>query len=163
MIAIRFEGGQELGAHLQTLSRRMSVGIMREGLRTVVAPPIQQRAVALVRRAPGAPDLADHIVIGTGRGDATTAAIVVGPSTEKRSDQPSRSFAVQGKYLEFGTALIQMFPFLRPAFDAEAPGTLAPLAAFLWDALRVRGIGLGRTVDGRGGPIAGGTGGGGLL
>ncbi|MGE0362796.1 MAG: hypothetical protein AB7R67_18935 [Vicinamibacterales bacterium] len=155
MIALRIEGGDRLAATLRELPSRVSTRVLRDGLRTAVAPPIQQRAAALARRAQGDPDLADHIVISTGRGDAQTAAMVVGPSTDRRSDQPSRSFAMQGRYLEFGTAFISMFAFLRPAFESEAPGTLKRLAAEMWDALTRKGFTSTRP--------GGGAGGGGLL
>jgi hypothetical protein len=151
MIRARFEGGEQLARVLQTMPRRASTGVMREALRSVVAAPIRDRAAGLVRRAPGAPDIADHVAIGTGRGDATSAAIVVGPSTAKRSDQPSRSFAVQGKHLELGTERMSMFAWLRPAFDQVAPSTLKPMAAAMWAAIITAGFGSTRSSGGGGG------------
>jgi len=151
MIKMRFEGGERLAALLNELPGRVSTNVTREALRSVVAPPIQQAAAAHVRRAPGAPDLADNIAISTGRGDATSSAIVVGPSTARRSDQPSRSFAVQGKYLEFGTARTPMFAFLRPAFESEGPRTLGALGSALWEALIRKGFGSARSSPGGGG------------
>jgi HK97 gp10 family phage protein len=151
MMKMRFEGGQRLASVLNGLPSRVNTSVTREALRAVAAPPIRDRAAALVRKAPGAPDIAANIVIGTGRGDKTSSAIVIGPSTERRSDQPSRSFAVQGKYLEFGTALIQMFPFMRPAFESEAPRVLGGMASAMWAALIARGFGSTRTSPGGGG------------
>lgn len=148
---MRVEGGQELAARLNALPSRVNTSVTREALRGVVAPPIQRSAAAKVRRAPGAPDIADHIAISTGRGDRTTSAIVVGPSVERRTDQPTRSFAVQGKYLEFGTGHMEMFPFLRPAFEQEGPRTLPAMGRALWSALIARGFGSARTSPGGGG------------
>jgi len=151
MIRTRFEGGQRLAGVLNGLPARVNTGVTREALRSVAAPPIQRRAAALVRRAPGSPDIADHIVVSTGRGDATSSAIVVGPSTARRSDQPKRTFAQQGKYLEFGTAHIPMLAFLRPAFDQEAIQTLKPIGAAIWAALVAKGFVTTRSSGGGGG------------
>jgi HK97 gp10 family phage protein len=153
MITMRFEGGAQLAKVLNGLPSRVNTSVTREALRTVAAPPIRDRAAALVRRAPGSPDIAQNIVVSTGRGDSTSSAIVVGPSTAKRSDQPGRSFATQGKYLEFGTSRMPMFAFLRPAFDAEAPGTLKGMASAMWAALISRGFGSTRSSGGGGGTL----------
>jgi hypothetical protein len=148
-VSVRFEGGAQLARTLNEMPGRVSTSVMREALRSVVAPPIRDRASSLVRRAPGEPDLADHIVISTGRGDAKTAAIVVGPSKATRSDQ-NRTFAVQGRLMEFGFRG-HMFPFLRPAFDQSAQATLKAFGAALWDALIRKGFGSTRASGGGGG------------
>lgn len=153
MIAMRVEGLDVLARNLNELPSRVSKSVLREALRTVAAPPIRARASALAPRAPGAPDLADHIVISTGRaGGERSASVVVGPSTASRSDQSSIQYDRQGRYVEFGTSDTRMQPFMRPAFDEEAARTLQPLIGALWRAL-----------IGRGFSTRGGSSGGGLL
>lgn len=147
---VRFDGGLQLARALNAMPSRVSKGIMRDALRRVVAAPIRDRAAGLVRRAPGAPDIADNIVISNGRGDAQSVAVVVGPSRAVRSDQPRRSFAVQGRLLEFGFRGV-MFPWLRPAFDQTALGTLKAFAAEMWSAVIRRGFGSVRGAGGGGG------------
>lgn len=151
MISMRFEGGEKLAAVLNALPSRVNTSVTREALRSISAPPIQRTASSLVRRAPGAPDIAENIVISTGRGDKTSSAIVVGPSTGRRADQPGRTFAQQGRYLEFGTSRTPMLAFLRPAFDTEAPRTLGGLASAMWEALIRKGFGSTRSAPGGGG------------
>jgi HK97 gp10 family phage protein len=144
MTSMKIEGGAQLAKALQQLSVRVSKNVLRETLKTVAAPPIQQSAAGRVARAPGAPDLADHIAISTARAEAgPTASVVVGPSVEKRQDGTRKkpiSFGLQGKYLEFGTARTKMQPFLRPAFDEQAPAVIPEVGTALWNALTRRGL-----------------------
>jgi HK97 gp10 family phage protein len=139
MTSMKIEGGAQLAKALQQLSVRVSKNVLRETLKTVAAPPIQQSAAGRVARAPGAPDLADHIAISTARAEAgPTASVVVGPSVEKRQDGTRKkpiSFGLQGKYLEFGTARTKMRAFMRPAFDQNASKSIPAIASALWHAI----------------------------
>lgn len=141
--SMKVEGGDRLARTLRELPLRVSKAVLRDALRDVAAPPIQQAAKSTVARSPGAPDLADHIVIGGTKTDAgPVAGIVIGPSMAQRRDKARKypmTFATQGTLLEFGTARQKMQAFLRPAFDQEAARTIPALAAALWRALIRRG------------------------
>jgi HK97 gp10 family phage protein len=135
---LRFEGGEKLAKALGELSTRVSKGIMRDALIAGAAEPMQQTAISMVARAPGAPDLANHIVISTARAEGPTAAVAMGPSIEKRPE-PGRkkpiSYSLQGRYLEFGTARTKMRAFMRPAFDQNASKSIPAIASALWHAI----------------------------
>lgn len=144
-VRVDFKGGQDIARQLQQMSTRASKGILRNALLTVGGPIIQQGMEARAPRAPGAPDIADNIVVSVARGDrsetgaaGSRAAVAIGPSTAPRSDQPGTTYGEQGMYLEFGTEHIEMQPFARPTFDADAPKVLAPLGAALWAAIVLR-------------------------
>jgi len=150
----RMEGGAALARTLNELPTRVGKSVLREALRKSSAPIVQTRIEALAPRAPGAPDIASHIVVSTGRaGSGPEAAIVVGPSTEHREDQPSRRFDRQGVYLEFGTHDTPMQAFMRPAFDATVPAMITALTGALWRALIARGFGSTRGSGGGGGAL----------
>lgn len=121
MFAMRFEGGQQLAKRLQQLplnvGRRTMLQALKDG-----AEPIQERAADLAPRAPGAPDLADHIVVATVRGEDPTVAV-----------GPTREF-LYGFYQEFGTSRHSAQPFMRPAFN-ESPKSLGIIGGALWRAL----------------------------
>src|SRR5690349_9781517 len=120
-IRLRVDGGTQLAKALADLPTRASANRMRAALRTTAAEPIQRAAERNAPRAPGAPDLASHIVISTGKAGPGAASLVVGPSSEIRSDGTHRTeplpYSFQGMYLEFGTSDTPAQPFLRPAFD----------------------------------------------
>lgn len=97
------------------------------------AEPLRQRIAELVRRAPGAPDLADHIVIQVEDG-----AVAIGPSIDHRSDQPGRQFDEQGQMLEFGTRHMPAFPFMRPAFDGQSERSAEEAVKGAWRRLTER-------------------------
>lgn len=141
--SLRFEGGDRLAATLRELPTRVSKSVLREALKTAAAPPIQQTAASLVARAPGAPDIAARMVVSNSRAEAgPSAAVLVGPSAEVRTDKQRRrpiSFGLQGMYLEFGTARQQMQPFLRPAFDQNVLKAIGAMSSALWHALISRG------------------------
>lgn len=139
-VSLKMEGGPQLARALGQLPTRVSKSMLRGALASVVAPPIQQRASALAPRAPGAPDLASHIAIATGTSRGESAAVVVGPSAEGRSDQPARTYGLQGMFVEFGTNDTAAQPFLRPAFEQEAPRTLGEFASAVWAALARGGV-----------------------
>jgi len=141
-MTLRVEGGERLARTLNELPTRVGKSVLREALRTASAPIVRARIEGMAPRDPGAPDLAAHIVVSTGRAKSgPEAAIVVGPSTAHREDQPKRRFDRQGVYLEFGTSRIAMQPFMRPAFDQTVPQMIAALSGALWRALIARGFG----------------------
>lgn len=122
-------------------SRRTLTEALKRG-----AEPIRDRASSLAKRAPGEPDLADHITISVGRTtDEHTAVVLVGPTKEERSDQPGKTFDAQGRFLEFGTSDTAAQPFLRPALDGEGHGAAAEILEELWRELVAQGA-----VGGRG-------------
>lgn len=138
-VRMRIDGGSQLSRVLDQLPQRASANTMRAALRTVAAP-MQRAASSLAPRAPGAPDLADNIVISAGRASGRSAAVVVGPSTGVRADQPMRRFDQQGLYTEFGTSDTPAQPFLRPAFDREAPRAIQAFTAEMWRVLIAGGL-----------------------
>ena len=153
-MSIRVEGGERLARTLNELPTRVGKSVLRESLRTASAPIVRSRIEALAPRAPGAPDIAANIVVSTGRAKSgPEAAIVVGPSTAHREDQPGRRFDRQGVYLEFGTSEMPMQAFVRPAFDATVPQMIAALSGALWRALIARGFGSTRGSGGGGGTL----------
>ena len=60
---IRFTGGAELQKNLDLLTTRLSRSVQRQAL-VEAAEPIRLTMAQLAPRAPGAPDIADNIVIG---------------------------------------------------------------------------------------------------
>jgi HK97 gp10 family phage protein len=149
-VGVKVEGGAALSRILEQLPARVSTSKMREALRTV-AEPIRQSASANAPRSPGAPDLAEHIVISSGRASGQSAAVVVGPSNESRADQPNRRFDQQGLFVEFGTSDTPAHPFLRPAFDGGAQRAIAAFTAEMWRVLTSGGATSGRGSSSGGG------------
>lgn len=152
-VSLRLEGGAELAATLRALPTRVSRNVQKEAL-FAAAEPMRSRMARLAPREPGAPDLADNIVISGGRGgtDKLTGlekaiSVAVGPS---------KGF-FYGFFQEFGTSRHGAQPFARPAFDSEAPKAVQALARALWVELAGRGINPSmKTSDG---PVSGGPGG----
>lgn len=138
---VKFEGGKELAAALNQLPSRVSRRVLLEVL-TDVAEPVRARMGQLAPREPGAPDLADNMVISQARrigsveggqwvsSEPTQAAVAVGPSKE----------FFYGLYQEYGTSRHGAQPFGRPAFDSEAPKALSEIGRRLWVELAARGI-----------------------
>lgn len=135
MIKMRVEGGDQLAARLRTLSTAASKSMLKDALRTTAAMPIQSRASAMAPVRPGAPDLADHVVIANGQNRGNTVALLVGPPKDVRSDQASRTFDMQAIYVEYGTNDTAPQPFLRPAFDEHAPRAIGAFAGEVWSAI----------------------------
>jgi HK97 gp10 family phage protein len=150
---IRIEGGAELAKALQQLSVRVSKNVLRDALLDVAAPPLERGMARRAARAPGAPDLAEHMTTSVAASSGRSAAVVVGPSTEVRSDQPGTTFDEQGRYVEFGTVDTPMQAFARPTFDSDAPKVITPMGAALWATLVGRGFSRPSVA---GGPVAGG-------
>jgi HK97 gp10 family phage protein len=130
---MRFEGGKELAAALRGLKAGVSKRIQREVL-TDVAEPMRNAMSRNAPREPGAPDLADNIRISNGRKldvvTDTEVAVRVGPT---------KAF-FYGHIQEYGTVQHGPQPFMRPAFDAEAPKALTQIARRLWTELAARGV-----------------------
>lgn len=139
MISVRFEGGEQLARNLAQLSERASKKMLRDALREG-AVPMRAAIASAAPREGGAPDIADNIVIGTSRarpGDA--AAISVGPSKKPRSDQPGRTFDVQGYLLEFGTLYRAATPFMSSAMR-QISAALGIIKGSIWRGLVQRGF-----------------------
>lgn len=146
-VSMKLEGGDTLAKVLAEMSERASRQVLRAALTTAAATPMQARAKALAPREPGAPDLADHIVVSAGR----NASLAVGPSKEARTDQPKMTYGQQGFYVEYGTSDTPAKPFLRPAFDETAPKAIGAFASEVWSALISKGL-----TSSRGGGFSGG-------
>lgn len=157
MFSVRFEGGAELAATLNALPSALSTRVLREVLKDV-AEPMRERMSQLAPREPGAPDLADNIWISN--------ASMLG-STEggrwRRAEEGEVSVAVgptkgffYGLYQEYGTIRHGAQPFMRPAFDSEAPRAVPEIAERLWVVLASHGVH--RPMRTSIGPISGGTG-----
>lgn len=147
-VSWKMEGGPELAAALNGLPKRVRKNVLREVL-TDVGEPMRRRMGALAPRDPGAPDLADNIVISPStragvdesgvslKADEFQAAVAIGPA---------RGF-FYGLYQEFGTIHHGPQPFARPAFDADAPKAVTEIGRRLWVELAGRGISRSGTSD----------------
>lgn len=132
---MRVEGGAELASTLNNLSRKMSRRVMRNALE-IAAEPIRKAMSAYAPRDPGAPDLADHMVVSPTRVEGLlendqTAAVAIGP---ERGDY------FYGYFQEFGTAHHGAQPFARPAFDQGVDQALSTITRQLWTELAAVGI-----------------------
>lgn len=131
-MSVRFEGGAELSRALAGLSQRVSKSIVKEVLMDV-AEPMRASAARLAPREPGAPDIADNIVVAAqrskaGRTSETTVAY-----------GPAKGF-FYGYYQEWGTSRHGAQPFMRPSFDAGTAKALSEISRRLWVELAGRGI-----------------------
>lgn len=83
MVKMRFEGGAELAKAFEGLTARVSKRMLRESLEDA-AEPMRRAMSSMAPREPGAPDLADNIVISTARTKAVegaqSAAVAIGPA-----------------------------------------------------------------------------------
>jgi HK97 gp10 family phage protein len=135
-MSVRFEGGKELAAALASLPARVSKRFVKEALMEA-AEPMRKSAASMAPREPGAPDIADNIVISAARGgkdafgDAKAQAVNVGPA---------KGF-FYGHYQEWGTVYHAAHPFMRPAFDQNTMKALSILSTSLWRELASKGIG----------------------
>lgn len=129
MIRIDLKGGAAVASGLQELSTRLSRKVLRTALEDA-AEPMRAAASAKAPRAPGAPDLAENIVISNARPADGSVGIAVGPS---------KPF-FYGWFQEFGTSRHGAQPFLRPAFDSEVERTARAVKDAAWRELMRRGI-----------------------
>lgn len=127
--SVQFEGGDELAKALDSLSTRVSRPLLREALLDA-GEPMRLAASQLAPYEPGSPDLKANIGINAVK-STEMAAVAVGPT---------RDF-FYGLFQEFGTSRHGAQPFMRPAFDTEAPKALTILARELWRLLAAKGIG----------------------
>lgn len=131
MIVMRFEGGEELARAFDQLSvgvtKRVWQAALYEG-----GEPIRRRGESNAPHKPGAPDIKANIVMSTARASRydAAAALAIGPA---------RGFAY-GLPNEIGTYKQAARPFMRPAFDSEAPKALTIIGEALWRELAARGI-----------------------
>lgn len=141
-IQMRFEGGEELARTLRALPEALTVRLVRAVLKEA-AEPMRLRMARLAPHEPGAPDLRDSMTISVANRIGSTAggrwraredrheqAVAVGPSKD----------AFYGIFQEYGTVHHGAQPFMRPAFDAIAPESLAIIRRALWRELAARGI-----------------------
>lgn len=150
---VKVGGGKELAAGFAQLPPRVGKRILLAGLKEA-GEPMRARMGELAPREPGAPDLADNIVISTitklgkvdgevERTDEKMAAVAVGPS---------KGF-FYGFFQEFGTIRHGAHAFVRPAYDALWQGVIVTLGKFYWAALSKREV----LQSGRGSSSGGGT------
>jgi len=156
MIGMRFEGGAELARVFRALPDRVSTKVLREALEDA-AEPMRADMASIVHRAPGPPDIADHMVVKgiTRYEDADLGTVTVEPGSAAVAVGPAKGY-FWGYFLEFGTVTARPYPFMRPAFDGNTTAALAGLSADLWRALA--GAGVIRTGTSAG-PVSGGGGG----
>lgn len=154
MVGFRIEGGQELARNLNALPARVSRRIMLEALRDA-AEPMRARMAALAPREPGAPDLAENIVVSVAQRIGSTE----GGQWRPRFDDKEAAVAVgpakgffYGLMQEYGTVRHGAQPFARPAFSSEAPKALKILTDALWTAIAGRG---GIRIESALGPVSG--------
>jgi HK97 gp10 family phage protein len=141
MFRMRHEGGEALAQALNALPPRVSRRALLDAL-VEAGEPMRQTMGRLAPREPGAPDIADSMVIselrtklGSFEGedlrrDEFQQAVAVGPS---------KGF-FYGYFQEYGTSRHAAQSFARPAFDSDAPKAVPVLAAALWRLLAARGI-----------------------
>lgn len=133
-VSVRIEGGAELAKVLNDLPKRVSKRVLRNALEAA-GEPIRQGMARLAPREPGAPDLADHMVISGTRVEGLqdndqTAAVAIGPERE----------FFYGFFQEWGTAFHGAQPFARPAFDSGVDRALKEITSALWTELAAVGI-----------------------
>jgi len=154
--SMQTEGGAEFAQNLNKLSLAVRRKTLFRILR-LAAEPLRVRMGALAPRAPGAPDMADSMVISIARrigdvaggrwqaADEFQAAVAVGPSKN----------IFYALFQEYGTVHHGAQPFGRPAFDTTAGESLQIIQAEIWAALEA-------AVDRSGTPASGGSEDGGL-
>lgn len=131
MFRMRVEGGAELAAVFATLSTRLTKQILREAL-TDGGTPMRDLIGRRAPRAPGEPDLADHLSIAAVRDHEHQASVGIGPDSK---------FFFYDLFQEFGTVKHKAQPMYRPAFDEQAPEAITIIGDELWRQLTARGFG----------------------
>lgn len=132
MFSMRIDGGAELAKALDSLSARLSKKILREALLDG-GEPIRRLTAQRAPRAPGEPDMADHIAVAAVRDQDHQASVGIGPD-EKRF--------FYDLFQERGTARHKAQPFYRPAFDEKVPAAVGIIGAELWRQMTARGFGV---------------------
>lgn len=129
-VSMQVSGAAELEAALSGLTRRVSRRIVREALE-FAAEPMRSEASRRAPRAPGAPDLADNMVIANARTTGSEAAAV--------SVGPARG-VYWGLFQELGTSRHGAQPFLRPAFENQKGKAIERVGQEIWRNLASRGV-----------------------
>lgn len=139
--SFKFEGGRELASALRSLPEALSRDVLINAL-TEAAEPMRQRMSQLAPREPGKPDIADNIGISV----ANRLGDVGGGRWEARHEDehavavgPTKNF-FYGIFLEYGTVKMRAQPFMRPAFDTEAPRAFSQIGNRIWAAIRDRAM-----------------------
>jgi HK97 gp10 family phage protein len=128
--SMRVEGGEELARTLNALPEAVSRKVQLEALKKA-AQPMRASMASHAPRGDQPPHIADNIGISVARRRADTEegpSVVVGPV---------KGFAY-GLPLEYGTRHTAAQPFMRPAFDTDAPSSLGIVGQELWAALEKR-------------------------
>jgi HK97 gp10 family phage protein len=131
MFSMRMEGGDQLAAALAQLSTRLSKSILRDALLDG-GEPMRALVARNAPRAPGAPDMADHVVIAAVRDRENQASVGIG--------MDSKEFFYD-LFVERGTSRMKARPFYRPAFDEKVPEAIDLIGQELWRQLTARGLG----------------------
>jgi HK97 gp10 family phage protein len=155
-VSFRVDGGRALADALRTLPARVSRSFQREAL-TEVAEPMRAQMASMAPRAPGEPDMADHMIISRTLARDETSDTEVGVRVGPDGKWKRFFYAF---FQEWGTARHAPRPFMRPAFDTHVRQIPAKLAAIVWRALAGRGVS--RPTQMGTGPMQGGPGGRGL-
>jgi HK97 gp10 family phage protein len=130
MISMRIEGGDKLAEILDAIPKRASRDRQRDAL-LAGGELIRARAASLAPRAPGAPDLAENINIGTVR-SSVEGEVSVGIGSGR--------YFFYDMFQEFGTSRHSAHPFYRPAMDSEAAKAIKVIGLSLWSALTAGGF-----------------------
>ncbi len=124
MIAMKFEGGQDMLRRLQQLPERASKTVQRNALKAGAEPMRAQMEANVLPRGGSLPQ-GERIIIRNAKAtDSQEVAIAVGPTTS----------LFYG--FEFGTKHQPARPFVRPAFDQTVYKALGIISAFMWAQLR---------------------------
>lgn len=125
MLTLKIVGGAQLAAKLNDLPNGPKKVLQPASRRAL--EPMRARAAQLAPRAPGAPDIADNIVISSrARRIQTQVEYAMGPS---------KGF-FYGFFQEFATRFHAAHPFMRPAFNQTWPQVIGILVSELWQAIR---------------------------
>ena len=134
--AMQITGGKELAAALKALPASMSRSVVMDALKDS-AEPMRTRMSQLAPREPGAPDLADNIVISA----ANRVGDVGGGRWEMRHEDehavavgPSKDY-FYGIFQEYGTIRHRAQPFMRPAFHETHGTALTIMLQRMWAAM----------------------------
>jgi HK97 gp10 family phage protein len=131
---LRLTGGDQLASALLGLSSRLSLSVVNAALREG-GEPMRASAAEHAPRAPGAPDIADNVVMSPVRQtEKHGTGVAIGPSKD----------FFYGTFQEFGTAHHGANPFMRPAFDGTSRQVVGLVGSALWRALIARGFAGGR-------------------
>lgn len=131
MITFRVEGGQETAAALNGLPTRVSRSVLRDALLEGAAP-MRRFIAGIAPRDPGAPDLADNIILAALRKRTGDDDVSVGIGVPK-------GFFYDW-FLEWGTVNMGSQPFWRPGFDANVQSVIDISGKAIWRELAGRGI-----------------------